>query len=125
MKSRQLVVAAGLATAALALAPAALAGNHTVQIAGKLVAPNDVSATQLAAGTSPASRLVQIGGKLVRPENISATEQQLSSSYGTRSGTSGSDSWWKISGISVGALAFALLVAAMVITRRPVRAVRA
>lgn len=126
MKARRpFVVTAGLAAVTLALAPAALATNHTVQIAGQLVSPSHVSAVQAAAETPSPARVVQIGGRLVRPEQVSATEQQLSSSYKATSNTSGGQAWWKLAGISTAAVAFALLVGATLINRRPLRVARA
>jgi hypothetical protein len=67
------LIATGVVAAAVAV-PVAGAANDRVQIDGKLVAPTQVSETQLRAGHDPATGMVQVRGALVAPSQVSAWE---------------------------------------------------
>jgi hypothetical protein len=73
--SRPLLV--GLVAALVAVPVSQAASGNLVQIDGKLVAPAQVSAAQIAAGHSPSTRLVQIGGSLVEPQQLSAWQARV------------------------------------------------
>jgi hypothetical protein len=82
--ARRALLVSGLIAAVAAAPAAALAGNHTVQIGGRLVAPEQLSAFEASAGTAPSTRLVQIGGRLVAPEQLSAFEASAGTAPSTR-----------------------------------------
>ena len=72
----------GAVVGLLALPVAQAARTDLVQIDGKLVAPAQVSETQLAAGRTPSTRLVQIGGDLVEPSRSSSWQSKASGPIG-------------------------------------------
>jgi hypothetical protein len=88
----------GMVAAAVAV-PVGNAANDRVQIAGKLVAPAQVSEAQLSAGHSPTTRLVAIGGALVPPSQMSEWESRAGSSATT--GTNGDSSSGMSSGVGL------------------------
>ncbi len=89
-KIRQLVL---IAVAALAIAvPAAGASSGgEVQIAGRLVSPSQISATQARVGEPQTAHLVQINGELVPPSELALVEAGLGSAGGTTSSDGGFD----------------------------------
>ena len=98
----------GVVAAAVAV-PVGNAANDRVQIAGKLVAPAQVSEAQLSAEHSPTTRLVAIGGALVPPSQVSEWESRAGSSATT--GTNGDSS----SGMSSGAIAGSAVVGLLLV----------
>jgi hypothetical protein len=107
MKLAKLILT-GVVAAAVAV-PIAGAVNGRVQIDGKLVAPTQVSETQLRAGHDPATGLVQVGGALVAPSQVSAWESGAGSMAGT--GTSADSS----SGIGTGGIAAVAVLGSLVV----------
>jgi len=65
------VLLTGAVASVMAVPVSNAATGNLVQIDGKLVAPAQLSETQLAAGQAPSTLLVQIGGKLVEPAQLS------------------------------------------------------
>jgi hypothetical protein len=105
-KTFQLVL---ITAAALAVAvPAAgAATGKTVQIAGKLVAPEQVSAVQTSVGEPQSAHLVQVNGELVPPSELSAVEASLGTAPAATSSDDGFD--WNTTAIELsltGALVF-------------------
>ena len=124
--ARRALLVSGLFAAVAAAPAAALAGNHTVQIGGRLVAPEQLSAFEASAGTAPSTRLVQIGGRLVAPEQLSSFERSLSSPATGPAGSSGNDVTARNVGIASGALlVLALLLGASTLMRRRPRPIAA
>ncbi|MFL5966217.1 MAG: hypothetical protein ACJ747_06655 [Gaiellaceae bacterium] len=124
--ARRALLVSGLIAAVAAAPAAALAGNHTVQIGGRLVAPEQLSAFEASAGTAPSTRLVQIGGRLVAPEQLSSFERSLSSPATGPAGSSGNDVTARNVGIASGALlVLALLLGASTLMRRRPRPIAA
>jgi hypothetical protein len=109
MKSR--LIRVGLlvgAVTAFAAVPVAGAANHSVQIGGTLVAPAQISSTELGAGHAASTRLVQIGGDLVKPSQLSSW-QSGSGGSSDNGGTSASSS----SSFGSGSIALVALAGAM------------
>jgi hypothetical protein len=107
-KIRQFVLIAAAALTIAVPAAGATAGDK-VQIAGKLVAPSQVSATQEYAGTPQSAHLVQINGELIPPSELSSVEAKLSAASTTGSSEGGFD--WSATTIELALLgALALLV---------------
>jgi hypothetical protein len=106
MKLAKLILT-GVVAAAVAV-PVAGAANDRVQIDGKLVAPTQVSETQLRAGHDPATGLVQVGGALVAPSQLSAWESGAGSTGATGTTTDPS------SGIGTGGIAAIAVLGSLV-----------
>jgi hypothetical protein len=110
------LVLVGVAAAAVA-APGAGAGvtpGTYVQIDGKLVNPEHLSAYEARAGSPRSGPFVQIGGTLVRPDQVSAYQAELSKPAPVVKVDSDSDGiGWTSTGIGVVVLASLLLVAGM------------
>jgi hypothetical protein len=104
----------GAAAAAVA-APAAGAGvtpGTYVQIDGKLVNPEHLSAYEAQAGSPRSAHLVQIGGRLIRPEQVSAYQAQAGKAKGSTSSADDDRSGWSTStDVEIGVLSSLLLVA--------------
>src|SRR3954469_24654558 len=79
--ARRALLVSGLIAAVAAAPAAALAGNHTVQIGGRLVAPGQLSAVEARAGPAPSTRAVQIGGA-ARPDRRPA--RRAGAAFGVR-----------------------------------------
>ena len=122
MKPRLTRLVITAVVAACVAVPAAAAGTSgLVQIDGKLVAPNDVSATQLSAGGTDSSRLVQIGGALVRPSNVSSYQSRAAApSIDGGSSSSSDDSNTLLIALiaTAGALGVALVVGSSAVRRK-------
>jgi hypothetical protein len=105
-KIRQLVL---IAMAALAIAVPAAGASTTdeVQIAGQLVSPSQVSATQARMGEPQSAHLVQFNGQLIPPGELASVEASLGAAVATNSSDGGVD--WNTTVIELsltGALAF-------------------
>ena len=83
MKTRLARLILAVVAAALIAVPVAGAAGGLVQIDGKLVPPEQVSATQVAAGHDKSTGLVQIGGTLVEPSQLSAWQSGSGQSSAT------------------------------------------
>lgn len=105
-KTFQLVLITAAALA-LAVPTAGAATGKTVQIAGKLVAPEQVSAVQAGVGEPQSAHLVQVNGELVPPSELSAVEASLGTAPAATSSGDGFD--WNTTAIELsltGALVF-------------------
>jgi hypothetical protein len=115
MKLAKLILT-GVVAAAVAV-PVAGAANDRVQIDGKLVAPTQVSETQLRAGHDAATGLVQVGGALVAPTQVSAWESGAGSTAATGTEDSSGIGTGGIAAIAVLGSLIALAVGSAVILR--------
>lgn len=107
-KIRQLVLIAAAALAIAVPAAGAAAGDK-VQIAGKLVAPSQVSATQEYAGSPQSAHLVQINGELIPPSELSSVEASLGAASIASSSDGGFD--WSATTIELSLLGALVLFA--------------
>jgi len=86
-----------------------------VQIAGRLVEPGQVSQAQAEAGVPAGAHLVQIGGKLVRPEGLSAYQVHAADVSGSASSSDDDGfGWTTTTGLEIGLIGSLLLAAGLV-----------
>ena len=113
VKVRRLVlVAAAAAAVAVPAAGAGVTPGTYVQIDGKLVNAEHLSAYEAQAGSPRSGHLVQIGGKLVRPDQVSAYQVEMSKAAPATEASSDDDGFgWTSTGIEIGVLTSLLLAA--------------
>jgi hypothetical protein len=125
MRARYLTraILAAAAAAAVAAPVASAATPDLVQIGGKLVAPSQVSSTQLGLGNDEATRLVQIGGQLVQPARLSSWQSHpvaLPAPVIASSSSGSADFSWSDAGVGAagGAAAVLLLASSAFVVRK-------